>query len=146
MNTVNQNAQRTTKPAARPAAKPAAKPADRLPDACTLIGNVGTAPELRFTPSGKAVVNFRFAAYAGTTQTDQGKEKVTEWFSIAMWGDLAEKANAEINQGMRLKLSGNAPTIRTWQGNDQQTRYQHEMTVWSYEIQASQPEMGVNQA
>lgn len=120
--------------------QPKAKPES----ACTLLGNLGTQPEMRFTPAGKPVTNIRLAVYAGSSVDKSTDERTPEtaWFTLTFWGDLAEKANTELAQGMRLKVSGNAPVARQWQGNDQVVHVQQEMTVWEYQIipNTKQPE------
>mgnify|MGYP002762143883 FL=1 len=55
-----------------------------------LIGNIGQAPELRYTQNGKAVCNMSLATNE-TYIDDEGNEvQNTEWHDIVVWGRLAE--------------------------------------------------------
>lgn len=60
---------------------------------CTITGAIGRGPELRFTPSGQAVVNLSI----GDTprRKDERGEWVdageTLWVEVTAWGDLAEQ-------------------------------------------------------
>ena len=45
-----------------------------------LIGNVGTDPEMRFTPNGNPVTSFRIATNRVYTASDGERKKETEWF------------------------------------------------------------------
>ncbi len=46
-----------------------------------LIGNVGTDPELRYTPNGKAVTTFRLAVTRRFNGQDGEQQDDTEWFT-----------------------------------------------------------------
>ena len=48
----------------------------------TIIGNLGSEPEMRFTPGGKTVTSFSVATnWRYTTQEGERKEE-TEWFTV----------------------------------------------------------------
>jgi hypothetical protein len=47
-----------------------------------LIGNLGTDPEMRFTPSGSPVTSFRIAVNRGFTSTDGERKEETEWLPL----------------------------------------------------------------
>ena len=55
-----------------------------------LIGNLGADPEVRFTPGGQAVANFRIATNESWTDKQGAKQERTEWHRIVVWGKLAE--------------------------------------------------------
>jgi single-strand DNA-binding protein len=87
----------------------------------TLIGNTGSEPEMRFTPSGKPVTTFSLA-----TNMKFKEETHTEWHNIVTWGKLAEFCNQYINKGQQLYVEGRIQT-RKWEGNDGQTHYKTEV-------------------
>jgi single-strand DNA-binding protein len=60
----------------------------------TLIGNVGSDPEMRYTPNGKAVTSFRMATNYRYTGSDGERREETEWFRVSVW---ASKLKAVIN-------------------------------------------------
>jgi len=69
-------------------------------------GHLVEAPEMRFTPSGKTVTNFRIGSnreYKNATG-----EKVTEviWLKIVAWGNLAEIVNQYCEKGSHVIVEG----------------------------------------
>ena len=70
---------------------------------CTIVGNVGSTPEMRYTPNGKAVTNFSFAGHGGQDQAGKG---ITTWYRVTCWGDLAEGVNSKVSKGDHLQLGG----------------------------------------
>ena len=73
----------------------------------TVTGNVGTS-ELRFTPSGRAVLNLTVAVnrrrYDKARQewTDAG----TDWYRVDLWGEDAEAAADVAVKGVRVIVTG----------------------------------------
>lgn len=86
-----------------------------------LIGNVGTDPEMRFTPSGNPVTSFRLATSRVYTTSDGERKQETEWFTIVAWKKLAENCNQFLTKGQRVYVEGNLRT-RNWEGRDGQKR------------------------
>lgn len=84
---------------------------ERESPAC-LIGNVGATPELCLSPTGKAVVSFSLALYAGKTTSG---EKLTEWVKIRAWGELAEVISKTITKGDKVRASGYL-LLDKWEG------------------------------
>jgi len=82
-----------------------------------IIGNVGTDPEMRFTPNGNAVVNFSVA-----TNEKFGETEHTEWFKVTAWNKLAETCNQFLSKGRQVYVEGRLQT-RKWEDNDGNTRY-----------------------
>lgn len=78
----------------------------RLP---TLTGEfvVGGDPELRFTPTGKAVASISLIA-TESKKTDSGWEdgESTPWITASLWDQQAELAAEHIRKGMRVLASG----------------------------------------
>lgn len=70
-------------------------------------GNLGSDSELRFTPSGSAVLNFR-AADSKSKRNDQGGwDTITEqWFNVSIWGSMAEYLADKALKGVRVKVYG----------------------------------------
>ncbi len=62
-----------------------------MPDTTTIItGNLTDAPELRFTPNGAAVANFRVAVTPRVKDGDTWKDGETSFFRVNAWRDQAE--------------------------------------------------------
>ena len=91
-----------------------------------VIGNVGTDPEMRYTPNGSPVTSFRIA----TTRTynNQNSERIqeTEWFTVVAWNQLAEQVNQYLSKGRRAYVEGRLHS-HSYQGNDGQMRFRNEI-------------------
>jgi len=91
-----------------------------------IIGNCGQEPEMRFTPSGKAVTSFSIAAgYSYTTSEGERKEE-TEWFNVVAWGKLAEICNQYLTKGKQVYVEGRQQT-RKWDSDDGVAHYKTEL-------------------
>jgi single-strand DNA-binding protein len=53
----------------------------------TLIGNLGTDPTMRYTPSGVAVADFTLAVNRSWTGQDGQQQNKTTWFKVSRNGD-----------------------------------------------------------
>ncbi|HAV10336.1 MAG TPA: single-stranded DNA-binding protein [Dehalococcoidia bacterium] len=93
-----------------------------------LIGNVGSDPEMRYTPNGKAVTSFRVATSRGYTAADGERRQETEWFTVNAWNKLAETCNQFVAKGRLVYVEGSLRT-HTWEGQDGQKRFRLEVTA-----------------
>ncbi len=72
----------------------------------TLIGNLGSDPELRHTATGVPVCSFRLAVHKQWhAQDGEQKEKVT-WIRVTAWQKLAEVVNEHLRKGRRVLVVG----------------------------------------
>ncbi|MFI1194046.1 single-stranded DNA-binding protein [Micromonospora sp. NPDC020750] len=74
----------------------------------TVIGNLTDDPELRFTPSGKAVAKFRMASTPRFMDKASGEWKDGEPLFLAcnVWGQPAEHVAESLQRGARVIVSG----------------------------------------
>src|SRR5690349_10835405 len=74
----------------------------------TVIGNLVDDPELRFTPSGAAVANFRIASTPRTfdRQTNEWKDGDALFLSCSVWRQAAENVAESLQKGMRVVVQG----------------------------------------
>jgi single-strand DNA-binding protein len=74
----------------------------------TLVGNLVDDPELRFTPSGAAVANFRIASTPRTYDRQSGEWKDGEslFLSCSVWRQAAENVAESLQRGMRVIVQG----------------------------------------
>jgi len=86
-----------------------------------LIGNVGTEPEMRYTPGGNPVTSFSVATNRRYTDSNSETKEETEWFRIVAWRKLAEQCNQFLAKGRRVYVEGRLRT-RNWEGQDGQKR------------------------
>ena len=91
-----------------------------------IIGNVGTDPEMRYTPNGNPVTSFRMATNRGYTSPDGERREDTEWFTVVAWNQLAEQCNQYLGKGRRAYVEGRLRS-REWEGQDGQTRFRNEI-------------------
>ncbi len=93
-----------------------------------LIGNVGTDPELRYTPNGNPVTSFRMATNRRYTTSAGESREETDWFRITVWGKQAEQCNEFLSKGRQVYVEGRLHA-RNWQGQDGQMRTSLEVTA-----------------
>ena len=79
-----------------------------------LVGNLTDDPELRFTPNGAAVANFRLAVTPRVKDGDTWRDGETSFFRINCWRDLAENATESLAKGTRCIVVGRLRT-RSWE-------------------------------
>ena len=75
-----------------------------------IIGNVGTDPEMRFSPNGNPVTNFRIATSRIFTTSEGERKQETEWFTVVTWSKLAESCNQFLTKGRRAYVEGRLQT------------------------------------
>ncbi|MBA7597734.1 Single-stranded DNA-binding protein [subsurface metagenome] len=93
-----------------------------------VIGNLGTDPEMRFTPSGSPVTTFSIATSWTSTTPEGERRQETEWFRVVAWRRLAETCNQFLAKGRRAYVEGRLRT-RTWEGQDGQRRFTNEIVA-----------------
>lgn len=71
-----------------------------------MIGNVGTNPELKFTPSGIPVTTFKLATSESWKDKDGVTREHTDWHLIVAWRALAEICHKIVRKGSRIYIEG----------------------------------------
>jgi single-strand DNA-binding protein len=79
-----------------------------------LVGNLTDDPELRFTPNGAAVANFRLAVTPRVRDGDSWKDGETSFFRINVWRQMAENVAESLTKGSRAVVVGRLRT-RSWE-------------------------------
>jgi len=93
-----------------------------------MIGNLGSEPEMRFTPNGKSVTSFRVATNWRYTTAEGERREETEWFTVVTWGRLAEQCNQFLSKGRLVYVEGRLRT-HTWEGQDGQRNFRNEVVA-----------------
>lgn len=83
-----------------------------------LIGNLTKDPELRYTPQGTPVANFRIAVTSRYKQTDELKEE-TLFIDIVVFGKQAETCSQYLSKGRPVLVEGRLQE-RKWESDGQQ--------------------------
>ena len=74
----------------------------------TVVGNLVADPELRFTPTGLAVANFRIASTPRVYNRDAGQWEDGEalFLTCNVWREAAENVAESLTKGMRVIVNG----------------------------------------
>ena len=83
----------------------------------TLIGNLGTDPELAHTQNNIAVTNLSLATNEVWKDSDGNRQERTEWHKIVLWKQLAEFACEHLGKGSKIYVEGSLRT-RSWEDKD----------------------------
>jgi single-strand DNA-binding protein len=92
----------------------------------TMAGNLVADPELRYTPTGVAVVNFRIASterYKGENGWQDGD---TLYLSCTAWRGLAENVAESARKGTRVIVTGRLRQ-RTYETSEGEKRTAYEL-------------------
>ncbi len=103
----------------------------------TVVGNLVDDPELRFTPSGAAVANFRIASTPRTfdRQTNEWKDGDALFLSCSVWRQAAENVAESLQRGMRVVVQGRLKS-RSYEDREGQKR-----TVFEIEVEEVGPSL-----
>jgi single-strand DNA-binding protein len=94
-----------------------------------IIGNLGSDPEMRYTPSNRAVTQFNVAVNQSTKNQQTGEwVEETDWFRVSVWGDRAERMAETLRKGNKVFVEGRFKT-REFEGRDGQKRTSLEITA-----------------
>lgn len=101
----------------------------------TIIGTLVDDPELRFTPSGAAVANFRIASNSRRfdKQTNEWVDNDAMFLSCAVWRQYAENVAESLTKGMRVIVQGNLKS-RQYETSEGEKR-----TVFEIDVQEVGP-------
>ena len=98
----------------------------------TLIGNLGSDPEVRATPGGNRVAQFSLATSRTWNDQSGTKQEKTEWHRCVVWNtkgsQLADIVERFVKKGDKIYIEGSIE-YRQWQDKDGQTRYSTEINV-----------------
>ena len=96
----------------------------------TLIGNLTSDPELRFTPSGAAVANFTVASTPRSfdRQSNEWKDGETLFMRCAVWREAAENVAESLTKGTRIVVTGRLRS-RSFETREGEKRTVMEMEV-----------------
>ena len=103
----------------------------------TVVGNLVDDPELRFTPSGAAVANFRIASTPRTfdRQSNEWKDGDALFLSCAVWRQAAENVAESLQKGMRVVVQGRLKS------RQYETREGEKRTVFEIEVEEVGPSL-----
>jgi len=98
----------------------------------TLIGNLGSDPEVRSTTGGNRVATFSLATSRSWSGASGERQEKTEWHRCVVWNSkastLADIVEKYVHKGDKLYVEGRIE-YRQWQDKDGQTKYTTEINV-----------------
>jgi single-strand DNA-binding protein len=106
-----------------------------------LIGRLGQDPELKYTPSGAAVLTLSVATNTSYKGQDGNAVEHTEWHRVVVWRKLAEIMAQYAKKGTRVYVEGKLST-RSWDDKDGTKRYTTEITADQMQLLESRGEKG----
>ena len=95
---------------------------------CTFSGRLGRDSEVKYIPSGTAVLEFSLAVDTGF-----GDKKSSFWLKCAMFGDRGQKLSQYLLKGQQVIVSGEF-SPREYQAGDGATKVSLELRVNSVEL------------
>ncbi|MDP9821345.1 single-stranded DNA-binding protein [Nocardioides massiliensis] len=103
----------------------------------TVVGNLVDDPELRFTPSGAAVANFRIASTPRTfdRQANEWKDGDALFLTCNAWRQMAENVAESLQRGMRVVVQGRL------RSRSYETREGEKRTVFEIEVDEVGPSL-----
>ena len=103
----------------------------------TIAGNLVADPELRFTPSGAAVANFRIASTPRTfnKDTNQWEDGDALFLTCNIWRQAAENVAESLSKGMRVIVTGRLKQ------RSYQTKEGEQRTVFEVEVDEVGPSL-----
>lgn len=89
-----------------------------------IAGHLGKDPETRFTPSGQKVTSFNVA-----TNHRKGKEDVTVWVRVTVWGDRLDKVLSYLKKGSGVIVIGKMNPPSSYVDKEGKTQFALEVTA-----------------
>jgi single-strand DNA-binding protein len=99
-----------------------------------ITGNLTADPELRYTPSGKAVLSASIANNEHFTDAQGQEQKVTTFVNLEVWGRPAENFGKLVKKGQELFVDGKL-RMDEWtdkQSNARRTRLYLLVDNWQF--------------
>lgn len=96
----------------------------------TVVGNLTSDPELRFTPNGAAVANFTVASTPRMfdRQTNEFKDGETLFLRCSVWREMGENVAESLQRGTRVVVQGRLKS-RTFETKEGEKRTVMELDV-----------------
>lgn len=103
----------------------------------TVVGNLTDDPELRFTPSGAAVANFRIASTPRILDRQSGEWRDGDplFLPCSIWRDAAEHVAESLQRGARVIVQGRL------RQRSYETREGEKRTVYELEVDEIGPSL-----
>lgn len=95
----------------------------------TATGRLAADSELRFTPGGDPILNFRLASDVG-----YGDKKTTNWFACSVFGKRGEALQQHLQKGQQVTVFGTL-TLREWTNKEGVKQLSPDIRIDEVELQ-----------
>src|SRR3954447_8598533 len=102
----------------------------------SVIGNLGSDPELRYSPSGAPSLRVNVASYYRARTPEGEWEDRTEWVRVIIFGQRAESLAQHLKKGVRVFVDGRLEA-RPW--TDRENRVRAGLEIVASEIEFTSP-------
>lgn len=94
----------------------------------TLLGNIGSDPEMRMLSTGVAVLKLRLATNESFKDKNGVRQERTEWHQVTIWGKRAEGLARILAKGRQLCVEGRIRSS-SYEDRDGVKRYRTEIVA-----------------
>jgi single-strand DNA-binding protein len=102
----------------------------------TIIGNLGSDPDMRYSASGSPFLRFNVASNYRTRTPEGEWQDRTEWVRVTVFGQRAETLSQYLKKGMRVYVEGRLEA-RPWTDQQGQIRPGLEVIALDVEFMSS---------
>jgi single-strand DNA-binding protein len=95
----------------------------------TLVGNLGSDPEMRYTPNGVPVATFSLAVNRVWNDPNGQRQEKTTWFRISAWRREAELVSQYLTKGRQVLIIGEVEEARAFTDREGNQRASLEVTA-----------------
>jgi single-strand DNA-binding protein len=110
-----------------------------------LIGNLVRDPELRYTPNGAAVADFRMAINREYTDREGEKRSETCFVDIVAWQKQAEFCDKFLTKGTLVFVDGRLQ-LDTWETSQGEKRSRHRVVARSVQVLGGRSREGTRES
>lgn len=102
----------------------------------SVIGNIGSDPEMKYSSSGQAFLRFNVASNGRTRDQSGNWQDSTEWVRVTVFGKRAESLANLLKKGTRVYCDGRLEA-RPWTAQDGSVRAGLELIASDVEFASS---------
>ncbi|WP_297966583.1 single-stranded DNA-binding protein [uncultured Anaerovibrio sp.] len=108
-----------------------------------LAGRLARDPEMRYTPSGKAVASFTLAVNRRYGRSAGDQQQTADFIPIIAWEKLAEVCGNNLIKGSQILVEGRMQ-VRSYEAQDGTKRYVTEVIANEVEFMGSKQQRDPN--
>lgn len=107
-----------------------------MSEVITIVGRLGSDPELRFNATGDAICNLRVVTSRRYKDNNgEWQERDTTWWSVTAWRQLAENVAESLHKGDEVIVRGDL------RSREYETQQGEKRTAWEVDAKAVGPNL-----